>query len=222
MFPADVGDARVKERLLQPLMVPLHPGAVDDPGREGGGGIVVQILDVQDVGASRWSQVEAIERVEAGEEVRGREVIRVVDVERQEGHDRGSTASAAATAAAGESGNGGGGGGGGVRTKLSSGPHRLLLQDARGTKASAFELEKIPGLGMSIGDNDGSQGTQIGAKMLLHCPVTVRRGVVMLTGENARVLGGRVEVWDRAWRAGRKERLTGLVVDELQQRRGQG
>lgn len=59
VFPEDVAGVDTKERRLE-------------------GTVIVQVLDVIDVGSSKWSQVEAIESVERGEEVRGREVIRTV------------------------------------------------------------------------------------------------------------------------------------------------
>ena len=62
-LPRDVGDVGIQERRL---------------GEE----VVVQVLDMRDVGTSKHAQVEALERVERGEEVRGREVVRTVEVER--------------------------------------------------------------------------------------------------------------------------------------------
>lgn len=106
-FPANVLEPSIKERTLT-------------------GSIPVQVLDVEDVGCSRWSQVEAIEAAERGETTKGREIIRVVPGE------------SSSTDAQNES---------------SEGPCRLLVQDVNGTKLYAFELNSIPGIGlkMSIG-----------------------------------------------------------------------
>ncbi|CAI7577431.1 unnamed protein product [Penicillium glandicola] len=44
------------------------------------GSIPVQVLDIEDIGTSLWSQIEAIERVERGEAIRGREIVRTIAV----------------------------------------------------------------------------------------------------------------------------------------------
>ncbi|KIW50528.1 hypothetical protein PV05_09331 [Exophiala xenobiotica] len=208
LFPRDVADVNVKARQL--------PGTV-----------VVQILDVLDVGSSKWSQVEAIERVERGEEVRGREVIRTVDANgEEEGPDPTATAASHASA----TGPTATADGSVTNKKLTAGPHRLVIQDARGTKAMAFELEKIPKVGISIsasvpspaahGDqafrpsNQDDIGMYIGCKLVLKPGTVVRRGIVMLKPENCVVLGGKVEAWDTKWKEERKQTLNTLLVNE--------
>jgi RecQ-mediated genome instability protein 1 len=165
------------------------------------GPVVVQLVDIADVGASKWSQVEAIERVERGEEVRGREVIRTVSALEDGGEeDEVGLPTPAATAASGGNGNG-------MsqrashNAKRSNGPHRLILQDAKGTKAVAFEMEPIPKLWV------GDEGLGIGCKFVLVEGALVRRGSLMLQSAKVKVLGGKVELWDREWKHGRKERL---------------
>lgn len=79
----------------------------------------------------------------------------------------------------------------------SAGPHKLLLQDARGTKAYALELRSVQGVDVSLA---------IGAKLVL-TDVSVARGVVMLEPKCVEVLGGKVEAWDRKWREERKKVL---------------
>ena len=76
-LPRDVGDVGIQERRL---------------GEE----VVVQVLDVRDVGTSKHAQIEALERVERGEEVRGREVIRTLPAE-QTGEVGGAVAVAGAS-----------------------------------------------------------------------------------------------------------------------------
>ncbi|KAL2815504.1 hypothetical protein BJX63DRAFT_160385 [Aspergillus granulosus] len=162
IFPIDVFDANIQERRLA-------------------GPIPVQVLDIEDIGTSAWSQIEAIERIERGEAIRGREIVRTVnigDVD-QDGH-----------AAANASG--------------SNGPYRLMLQDAKGTRAIGIEMKSIPGI--AIGK------IAIGAKLLLRS-VTVARGMVLLTPESVTVLGGKIEAMDQAWRAGRKERLLQQITE---------
>lgn len=153
---------------------------------------MVQVLDIQDVGISKGAQIEAIERVERGEEVRGREVIRTVPgLEEGGGGEGGEVANGVANVR-----------GGGIGTmKRSQGPHKLVVQDAKGTKVVAFELESVPRVWI------GEDGLGIGCKIVLHPGTVVRRGMVMLTPGSVRVLGGKVEPWDRLWREGRKARL---------------
>ncbi|KAF2399990.1 hypothetical protein EJ06DRAFT_477970 [Trichodelitschia bisporula] len=103
VFPRDIHDAAVPERRLQ-------------------GPVVVQVVDVADIGRSRWAQVEALEALERGEGVRGREIVRVVPGETD-------------------------GEGGEERWK---GPHKLTLQDARGMCVYGVEVEGIEGVGMGM------------------------------------------------------------------------
>jgi RecQ-mediated genome instability protein 1 len=85
------------------------------------GPVVCQILDIEDIGNSRWSQVEAIEAQERGEMTKGREIVRVVEQE----NDDPSAA---------------------VAPIHSRGPFKLLLQDAKGAKVYAFDFRGIDGL----------------------------------------------------------------------------
>lgn len=157
-FPSNVSNPELKERKL--------PGPIP-----------VQILDIEDLGHSRWSQVENLEARERGETTKGREVVRVIPEE---------TTSESSTSAA-PSNNG-------SRT----GPHKLLLQDARGTKVYAFEVASIDGI-------DVAQ-TAIGAKLVLR-DVVVARGLVLLEPGKVVMLGGKVEEWDKKWKNERKETL---------------
>lgn len=151
------------------------------------GDVVVQVLDIEDVGRSKWGMVEEVERGERGEKVKGREVIRSVPAE--------------------DTGDGGGAGDGGARG--AGGPHTLVLQDARGTRVKAFERSRVEGLGIPSGERGGFA---MGAKMLLKKGTTVWRGCVMVEGEGRCVLlGGKIEGLDKAWRAGRKARLVAEV-----------
>jgi len=216
VFPAGVADVNVKEHLL-------------------GGTVITQVLDVLDVGSSKWSQVEAIERVERGEEVRGREVIRTVDV--MDGDNNAPAADPASAASAGArlstSNSTSNSNSATTSSKLSLGPHKLLLQDVAGTKVLAFELVKVPKIGLSVAasvpvpQNQGFAGAAaaavpasddpgmfIGCKLLLKPGTVVRRGMVMLTPGNCVSLGGKVEAWDRKWKEQRKERLAALIRDE--------
>lgn len=146
------------------------------------GTILVQVLDIEDLTASRWSQIELIEARERGEMTKGREVVRIV--EEEGGSSTTSTTSGMTTAGAG-----------------AGGMHKLLLVDAAGTRVYGFELSPVPGIGLGMG---------IGAKVLLK-DVAVARGVLLLEGRTVEVLGGKVEALQKVWGEGRKERLRGAV-----------
>lgn len=184
VVPVDIFDPTVKERRLA-------------------GPIPVQVLDIEDIGSSLWSQVEAIERVERGEAIRGREIVRTVNV----GEDREDRASNNGS----NSNNNAGANSG------SNGPYRLVLQDAAGTRTVGIELRRISDI--SIGK------LPIGAKLILR-NATVARGLVLLTPDCATVLGGKIESMDRAWKEGRKARLMArideMAQEERQTTRGRG
>lgn len=154
LLPNDIAKAEIKERRVR-------------------GPVTVQVLDVEDIGRSCWSQVEAIEAQERGETTKGREVIRVVP-------DENTTDS---TAPASEN--------------KSSGPHKLLLQDAAGTKVYAIELTTVDGTGVQM---------SIGTKLVLK-DVLVARGVILLESRSVEMLGGKVDAWDKKWREERKQAL---------------
>lgn len=161
LLPTDVSGPETKERVIL-------------------GSISVQVLDIEDIGHSRWSQVETLEAQDRGEMTKGREIIRVVDDE--DSHDpdaRTRTQQRTAMSATG-------------------GPHKLLLQDSQGTKIYAFEVTSVNGIGV--------QQMSIGAKLVLR-NVVVARGMALLEPKSVEVLGGKVEVWDKKWRAERKEVL---------------
>lgn len=109
LFPADILRGTIQSRIVA-------------------GPVVCQILDIEDIGNSRWSQVETIEAKERGEMTKGREIVRVVEQE----NDDPSVA---------------------VAPTSGRGPFKLLLQDAKGTKVYAFDLKGIDGLntGMMMG-----------------------------------------------------------------------
>jgi len=138
-LPADILNAEIVSRRL--------PGPV-----------VVQVLDVEDVGHSRWSQVEAIEAYERGETTKGREIIRVVPGEA--GGAEGSGAEA--------------------QGKGSTGPHKLLLQDIEGVRVYAFELQNVEGLDkMDIGAKMVLKGVGVARGVILLEP----GGVQVLGGK---------------------------------------
>ncbi|RAH43690.1 OB fold domain-containing protein [Aspergillus brunneoviolaceus CBS 621.78] len=176
LLPGDIFDLSVQERRL--------PGPVP-----------VQVLDIEDIGTSLWSQVEAIERVERGEAIRGREIVRAVNVgggggeegDDEEGAGSGNTAGATASS-----------------EKKSHGPHRLIVQDAAGTRAVAIELKRVQGISVAK--------LAIGAKMVIR-NATVARGMILLTPDCITLLGGKIESMDQAWKEGRKARLLARITE---------
>ncbi|KAF2272408.1 uncharacterized protein EI97DRAFT_436905 [Westerdykella ornata] len=82
------------------------------------GPVLCQLLDVEDIGRSRWSQVEAIESQERGEKTKGREIVRVVLGEEEQQQ----------------------------LAEKSKGPFKLLLQDANGLRVYALDLSGKCGL----------------------------------------------------------------------------
>ncbi|KAF2257995.1 hypothetical protein CC78DRAFT_158540 [Lojkania enalia] len=153
VFPPDILNARIQAQFLE-------------------GPIVCQVLDVDDVGHSKWSQVEAIEAKERGEMTKGREIVRVVESE--DGADA---------------------------LPESKGPHKLLLQDAKGVKVYAIELMPVEGVSVAM-----SMGTKL---VLRNCEV--RRGVVVFEPAGVKILGGKIEGLEKAWREGLKQRLIDAV-----------
>ncbi|KAL4901387.1 hypothetical protein BDW74DRAFT_181955 [Aspergillus multicolor] len=168
ILPVDIFDPTVQERRLT-------------------GPIPLQVLDIEDIGTSIWNQVEAIERIERGEAVRGREIVRTVNVgDEQDGNTRANNAAGNANAGAPTNAN------------ESNGPLRLILQDAKGTRAVGIEMTHINGVAI--------EKLPIGSKLLLK-NATVARGMILLTPESVTILGGKIEAMDSAWKAGRKARL---------------
>lgn len=153
VLPANITDGAIQERRIV-------------------GPIALQVLDVDDISKSRWSQAEAIEAEERGETTRGREIIRAVPTEENENSSD-------------------------PPVRESTGPHKLLLQDAAGTKVYGIELVPIPTVNTSMG---------IGTKLLLK-DATVARGVILLEPNRVTVLGGKIEELHKVWKDGRKERL---------------
>ncbi|KAL8735627.1 MAG: hypothetical protein Q9166_000796 [cf. Caloplaca sp. 2 TL-2023] len=139
------------------------------------GPIVVQLLGIEDMSKSRWDQVEAIEALERGEGTKGREIVRVTATE----EDTDS----------------------GVNANKGGGPHKLSLQDVRGTSIYGIELKDIKGVGL---------GMSIGCKMVLKNAV-VARGLVLMEPGNTTILGGKIEALHKAWKENRKAELKAAI-----------
>lgn len=174
---------------------------------------MVQVLDVEDIGRSRWSQLEDIEAAERGETTKGREIIRVVQPLDDGGGggpgDRGDGVATGARTTGGGGATRGGGAAGSASTSagsgnansfqaISTGPHRLVLQDVNGCRVYGLEVSPVSGVSLSM---------NIGVKMLLR-NVTVARAVLLLDPNCVTILGGKIDNLAKAWREGRKSRLS--------------
>lgn len=114
------------------------------------GPIICQILDIEDIGLSRWAQVEAIEAQERGETTKGREIVRVVETE---------TEGPAVTPAL-----------------QSKGPFKLLLQDSKGARVYALDLSGIDGIStnMSMGNKLLLRNVQVRRAVVMLEPPNVQ------------------------------------------------
>ncbi|EEA18999.1 hypothetical protein TMatcc_010458 [Talaromyces marneffei ATCC 18224] len=167
VLPREISDPSIKERRIS-------------------GPVPVQVLDIEDIGSSMWSQVEKIEQVERGETIRGREIVRNVNVDDADNNNASRST-----------------------PNTTNGPHRLILQDAAGTKIVALEYQDINGISI--------EKLSIGAKLVLKDTV-VSRGMALLTPETVTLLGGKIESWDTTWRQKRKEvLLTKIEVLHVEQ-----
>ncbi|KAI9049378.1 hypothetical protein LZ554_006412 [Drepanopeziza brunnea f. sp. 'monogermtubi'] len=211
--------ATAKHRLLHTSIStnpsPLQPTSASLPANISNAAITatalaadtfVQVLDIQDLGRSRWEQIEALEAERKGETTKGREVIRVVPAE-----PNGGEASQASSAQA-QLPNGNANANVNANAK---GPFKLLLQDWKGTTAWAFELKKVERIAMPP-----ALGMGIGCKILLRRGTRVARGTVLLEPACVMVFGGRVESLDGAWKADREQRLRREVEAQRGERDG--
>ncbi|KAL5323199.1 hypothetical protein ACEPPN_007732 [Leptodophora sp. 'Broadleaf-Isolate-01'] len=176
-FPGNISDVRVKERALS-----------ED--------VFVQVVDIQDLGRSKWEQIEGLEAERKGETMKGREVIRVVPAEEEEAGVAGTQS------LPGQNHNQNQGNGNGNQTgdKSSRGPFKLLLQDWKGVVIWGFEVRKVEKVGLP-------PVMGIGCKLLLRRGTKVARGMALLEPGNVVVFGGKIDSEDKAWRAGRESRL---------------
>lgn len=142
------------------------------------GPVVLQVLEIYDIGKSKWEQIEAIEAIERGEKTKGREIIRdIPDPESENAED--------AFAASIREGKGG------------NGPHKLLLQDYKGTQMYGMEVGPVAKHGIIMA---------IGCKVVVR-NLAVARGVAMLDANNTTVLGGEIKELNEKWIKERKQML---------------
>lgn len=181
------------------------PARITDPSiasRALDADVPVQVVGIEDLGRSKWDQVEALERERKGEFSKGREVIRVIPESSADDGVGGSAtqqqaASAQRDAAAGKS----------------NGPFKLLMEDIKGQRVYGFELKRVEKVGYP-------PVMSIGCKIMLKKGAKVARGMVLLEPATVVVLGGKIEGLDKKWREGREKELRDAVGDG--RRRGNG
>lgn len=156
--------------------------------------VLVQVLDIENLGKSKWEQVEELEAIARGEQSRGREIIRLPTGD-QEDDDAGTTAATQFLSTERPGGSGAPGTGGSSKNST----HRLVLQDCRGVKVYGLELERMEKIGIGT--------LNIGEKIMLKKGAVVARGVILLHPTTCNILGGRIEAWQKAWIDGRLTRL---------------
>ena len=155
--------------------MPSNIDSIDVKERRLSGPIVVQVLGVDDMSKSRWEQIEAIEALERGEGTKGREIIRLPLTKEDD---------SAATG-----------------VQKGGGPHKLLLQDAQGSRVYGIELKDVEGVGL---------GMNIGCKLVLKGSL-IARGVLLLEPGTTSLLGGKIEVLHKAWKDNRKRDLKAAI-----------
>ncbi|KAI9820884.1 MAG: hypothetical protein M1832_003517 [Thelocarpon impressellum] len=148
LLNSDIASSLSRGRPATLLPSDIHATAARAGDRRLTGPVALQVLGVEDLGKSRWAQVQDIEAAERGEGTRGREVVRVVP-------------------AAGDGGAVEGGGAGG-------GTHKLLLRDAAGLRVYGVELQAVKGVrvGMGIGSKIVCRNVLVSRAVLLLEPRT--------------------------------------------------
>ncbi|RYP08893.1 hypothetical protein DL764_001603 [Monosporascus ibericus] len=165
--------------------------------------ILVQVLDIDNLSKSKWEQVEELEAIARGEQTRGREIIRLPTGNEADEEGDDSSATQSISGGSGRPGAAGRAGTASANATSKNSTHRLVLQDCRGQKVYALELRRVEKIGIGT--------LNIGEKIMLKKGATVARGVILLEPATCVVLGGKVEVWQKAWLEGRLARLKEAV-----------
>lgn len=147
-----------------------------------------QVLDIENLGLSRWEQVEELEAVARGEQTTGRRVIRIAPAEEDE-YDNVDEGSGRAQP-----------------QQRKNATHRLVLQDWKGRRVYAMELRRVEKIGVG--------NTSIGEKVMLKAGTVIARGTVLLEPEKCTMLGGKIDGWQKSWVDGRISRLKEAIGAE--------
>lgn len=156
--------------------------------------VYVQIVDIENLSRSRWEQLDELEAIERGEQTRGREVIRLPVNNDGGGDELAATRPSEATARNQFE----------AAVSAKNATHRLVLQDPKGQKVYGLELVRVPDIAIGT--------LNIGAKVLLKKGTVVARGTLLLAPQSTKVLGGKIEAWQKAWLDGRLARLKQAIA----------
>ncbi|POS84664.1 hypothetical protein EPUL_002768 [Erysiphe pulchra] len=164
--------------------------------------VFVQVLDVEDLGRSKWDQLESLEAEKRGETTKGREIIRTVVPapsfeEEQEGL---STATSVTESNQPQNQNK-------ILEKQGKGPFKLIVEDWRGTKTWALELKKVEKIGMPPTMN-------IGCKIWLRKGCKVARGMLLMEPTTVSIIDGKIDIRDKAWKNEREKILREALGEE--------
>ncbi|RKF61373.1 RecQ-mediated genome instability protein 1 [Erysiphe neolycopersici] len=164
--------------------------------------IFVQVLDVEDLGRSKWDQLELLEAEKRGETMKGREIIRTVvpassfEEEQEDvstttnGTDSNQSQNQNKTA-----------------EKQGKGPFKLIVEDWKGTKTWALELRKVEKIDMPPAMN-------IGCKLWLRKGCKVARGVLLMEPTTVSIMGGKIDNRDKVWKTEREKILREALSEE--------
>lgn len=147
------------------------------------GPVLVQIVDILNITASRSALLDSLEEKDDNDRVR--KIIRTVDDSDLNGttESTGANGTNGGNGAYGTNGTNGTAGGGVIK----KGTHSITVQDAKGTLMKAIEVSDLSWLSMD---------TPLGSKVILKdCPVS--HGVLMLKPLHCRFLGGNMNIDNR-------------------------
>ncbi|KAI6245273.1 hypothetical protein HI914_06556 [Erysiphe necator] len=170
--------------------------------------IFVQVLDIEDIGQSKWDQLELLEAEKRGEKMKGREIIRTVvpvssfdeeENEYSQDHNISDSTMVVKSHKFLSQNN--------SSEKQGKGPFKLILQDWKGTKTWAIELKRVDKIGAPPVMN-------IGCKLWLRKGCKVARGILLMEPTTVSVLGGKIDILDTAWKTEREKWLKEVLNGE--------
>lgn len=159
----------------------------------------VQVLDVEDIGRSKWDQLESLEAEKRGETMKGREIIRTVVPASSFEDEQESVPTTNSVAESNQPQNQNK-----TAEKQGKGPFKLIVEDWKGTKTWALELKKMEKIGMPPSMN-------IGCKLWLRKGCKVARGVLLMEPTTVSIIGGKIDIRDKVWNHEREK----VLRDEL-------
>uniref|UniRef100_A0A060T607 RecQ-mediated genome instability protein 1 n=1 Tax=Blastobotrys adeninivorans TaxID=409370 RepID=A0A060T607_BLAAD len=146
------------------------------------GPVLVQIVDILNISASRSALLDSLQEKDDNDRVR--KIIRTVDDSDLNGTNESSATNGTNGSNGSNGSNGANGASGGV---IKKGTHSITVQDAKGTLMRAIEVSDLSWLSMD---------TPLGSKVIVKdCPAN--HGVLMLKPQHCRFLGGNLNIDNR-------------------------